>query len=450
MIQSNTRELSLLKFSSGFKKYFRNTFLLVLEKVFRLVVSVFVGIWVARYLGPENFGQLNYYLSIIGLFAVVASLGLDSIIVGEFIKSENPITIIQTALFLKFVGFGIFLILIFVFAEIFNINGNSFFLLFILSSSVFFQGFNVFEMYFQSKVLGKYIVISNILALSFASLLRVYLIYSKSTLIFFILAIVLESILLASLYIYIAFRNKLISKSIFGLPQINSAKRLLASSWPLLLSSLVIMIYMRTDQILIKHFLGDSQLGLYSAALRLSEGWYFLPTVIASSLYPAILNSKVSNNNELYKLRLERLFVVLIWGAILIAFIVSFSSPLIISILYGTKFADASSVLTIHIWASVFVFGGVAANCWILAENLQRFVNYFLITGLILNVGLNFIFIPNFGLIGSALATLIAQGFSTFIAPYFFKETRQQSVMLFQAVFSPKFSNILNFSNLGN
>ncbi len=448
MIQPNKGYLPFLKFSSGFKKYFKNTFLLVSEKVFRLLLSVFVGIWIARYLGPEVFGRLNYLLSIIGLFGVVASLGLDSIIVGEFVKSDKPMEIMQAALFLKFFGYLIFLILIIVFAHLSKLEGSLFLFLLFLSFSVFFQGFNVFEMYFQSKVLGKYIVISNVLALSIASLYRVYLIQISSTLFLFIVAIVFESFLIAILYLLIAYKNNLFTKSILGIPQFTIVKRLLSNSWPLLLSSLVIMIYMRTDQILIKQYLGDTQLGIYSAALRLSEGWYFLPTVIASSLYPAILNSKM-DDPELYNLRLERLFVILIWGAILIAIFVSIFSPFVVKILYGAKFAGASSVLTIHIWASVFVFGGVGANCWILAENLQRFVNYFLVTGLVLNILLNLLLIPQFGLVGSAFATLIAQGFSTFLAPYFFKETRQQTIMLLKAVFSPKFSNILDFSKLG-
>lgn len=436
-----------MKFSSGFKKYFKNTFLLVSEKIFRLVFSVFVGIWIARYLGPEVFGKLNYLTSIVGLLGVIGSLGLDSIIVGEFVNTKDPSRIIQTALLLKFVGFLIFVILIFIFSKLFSIEGSSLFFLLVLSTTIFFQAFNVFEMYFQSKILGKYIALSNVIALSLVSLFRIYLIYSKSTLFFFILAIVLESIILALFYIYLATKNRLLNKSIFQIPQSDLAKKLLKNSWPLLLSSLVIMIYMRIDQILIKEYLGESQLGIYSAALRLSEGWYFLPTVVASSLYPAILNAK-NTDSDLYRLRLEKLFVILIWGAILIALIVSFSSTYIVDILYGNKYEGASSVLTIHIWASVFVFGGVAANCWVLAENLQKYVNYFLVTGLILNVVLNIVFIPRYGLVGSAFATLIAQGYAAFLAPYFFKETRQQTILLFRAVFFPKFSNILDFTKL--
>jgi len=149
-----------------------------------------------------------------------------------------------------------------------------------------------------------------------------------------------------------------------------TAVSLLKDSWPLILSSMVIAIYMKIDQVMIKEMLDAEAVGNYAAAVRLSEAWYFIPMVISSSLFPAIINAK-KISEKLYYDRLQKLYNLMVWMAISIALPMTFLSDWIVNLLYGAKYSEAGDVLMIHIWAGVFVFLGVASGKWFVAENLQ-------------------------------------------------------------------------------
>ena len=152
-----------LKNHQGFMKYFKNTSWLFFEKILRMFVGLFVGIWVARYLGPERFGLFLYAQSFVGLFTAIATLGLDSIVVRELVKDETKaIEIIGTAFYLKLMG-TILTLLILAVATYFTSNDRyTNLLVFIIASATIFQSFNVVDMYFQSKVLSKLDNISDI------------------------------------------------------------------------------------------------------------------------------------------------------------------------------------------------------------------------------------------------------------------------------------------------
>ena len=167
-----TKFKSLLK-HKGFIKYFKNTSWVLIEKIIRFTVGLFVGVWVARYLGPERFGLLSYAQSFVGLFTVIASLGLDGIVVRELVKNNNlNDEIIGTAFWLKLIAaFGVLLLL----AIAINFTSNDTYtniLIFIIASATIFQSFNVVDFYFQSKVMSKFVVYANITSLFISSNLQ--------------------------------------------------------------------------------------------------------------------------------------------------------------------------------------------------------------------------------------------------------------------------------------
>jgi O-antigen/teichoic acid export membrane protein len=196
---------------------------------------------------------------------------------------------------------------------------------------------------------------------------------------------------------------------------------LLKDSWPLILSGVVISVYMKIDQVMIKEMMNNEAVGQYSAALRLSEVWYFIPMVIANSLFPAIINAK-NQSEKLYYDRLQKLYDFMTWMAIFIALPMTFLSDWLINLLFGEEYHQAGNVLMIHIWASVFVFLGVASSKWFISENLQKYSFYRTLTGAIINILLNYIMIPLYGILGAAMATLISQS----IASYFFNITNKK------------------------
>lgn len=435
MANSLIHRLLSLRNHAGFVRYFTNTSWLFAEKVLRLAVGLFVGVWVARYLGPERYGLLSYAQSFVGLFSAFATLGLDGIVVRELVKDESRRDeLLGTAFWLKILG----AILVFLALGIaINFTSNDRYtnmLVFIIAGATVFQAFNVVDMYFQAKVMGKYIAYVNALSLFVGSIIKIYLIVSNAPLTFFALAVVFDSIILAIGYVCFYLTNgTLISFLTF---RKSTAFSLLKDSWPLILSSLVIMIYMRIDQVMIKEMLNAEAVGQYAAAVRISEAWYFIPMVISSSLFPAIINAK-KQSEELYYRRLQRLYDLMVWMALAIALPMTFLSDWVVNLLYGEQYNQAASVLMIHIWAGVFVALGVASGKWYMTENLQIISFMRTFYGMIANIILNYILIPIYGIRGCAIATLISYSIAGLWADYLSIKTKHVFILKLKSFIKP-------------
>lgn len=434
-------KLKSLQNHQGFMKYFKNTSWLFAEKILRMIVGLFVGIWVARYLGPEQFGLFSYAQSFVGLFTAIATLGLDGIVVRELVKDESRRDeLIGTAFYLKLIGAIAVLIVLAIAIQFTSNDSYTNILVFIIASATIFQAFNVVDMYFQAKVLSKYVVYANVISLFISSIVKVVLILTDAPLIAFAWATLFDSVVLALGFIYYYIKNS----STFNIQHLTfkreTAVSLLKDSWPLILSGIVISIYMKIDQVMIQEMMGSEAVGQYAAAVRISEAWYFIPMVIASSLFPAIINAK-KQSEELYYARLQKLYDLMVWMAIAIALPMTFLSDWVIHLLYGEQYSQAGSVLMIHIWAGVFVFLGVASGKWLLTENLQIFSTINTAIGAVVNVLLNYILIKEIGVEGAAWATLISYLVAAYLSLLFWKKTRVNFINLSKSLL---FTRILN------
>jgi O-antigen/teichoic acid export membrane protein len=208
---------------------------------------------------------------------------------------------------------------------------------------------------------------------------------------------------------------------------------LLVVAWPLILSGIVIMIYLKIGQVFITKMLDEEQNGLYAAAVRLCEAWYFIPMAVTASLFPAIVSAK-QTSEELYKTRLQKVYDVLAWIAIGIALPVTFLSKFILVTLFGARFAPAAPVLTSYIWAAVPTFLGVANSQYLMTENLTRMSFYRTLMGMLANVALNYLLIPVYGITGSAIASLISNCIATFTIATT-RRTFHQLGMMLRAIF---------------
>jgi O-antigen/teichoic acid export membrane protein len=417
-----------LKRHSGFMKYFKNTSWLFAEKILRMVVGLFVGIWVARYLGPEQFGLFSYAQSFVGLFTAIATLGLDGIVIRELVKNKNMVSeLIGTAFWMKLIGAIIVLLLLAV-AVNFTSNDNiTNSLIFIIASATIFQSFNVVDMFFQAKVMSKYVVFTNMVSLLFSSIIKIYLIMIDAPLIWFAWSVLFDSFVLACGFVYFFLKKSEVTLQSFSFSK-RVALGLLKDSWPLILSGIVISIYMKIDQIMIKEMIGSEAVGQYAAAVRLSEAWYFIPMVITSSLFPAIINAKKVNEVLYYK-RLQKLYDFMVWIAISIAFPMTFLSDWVVDLLYGGQYSQSGSILMIHIWAGVFVFLGLVFTKYLTIENLTKKIFYRTLMGAILNIVLNYILIPMYGIKGAAFATLLGQFTANYVYDFFDKDMHYQLKM---------------------
>jgi len=415
-----------LKNNQGFMKYFKNTSWLLGEKVLRLLVALFVGIWVARYLGPKQFGLLNYAQSFVGLFMVIASMGLDSIVVKELVNDKSTINkTLGTAFILKLIGAIIVFLLIYISIHLTSNDSETNFLIYIIMLGTIGQAFNVIDLFFQSQVISKYAVYANLGSMLISSCAKIILILSEAPLIAFAIVSTIDVFVVAIglLYFYSKQGFNIFSWQI----SLVQGKKLLSLSWPLILSGFVVSIYMKIDQVMIKEFLDNESVGYYAAAVKVSSIWLFLPMIIANSLFPAIINAK-NISYALYYERLQKMYILIIWFAIVFAIFVSVFAKGIVYFLYGKAYMLSSNVLIIHVWSGIFIGLLAVSGKWYIIENLTKHIFMRNAIGLLINVGMNIILIPIYSIKGAAFATLVSYFFSGYLFDVFSKKTRESFI----------------------
>jgi O-antigen/teichoic acid export membrane protein len=391
---------------TGFQKYLKNTGWMFFGRFFTLGVSFFVGIYIARYLGPSNYGLLSYVASFVGIFGFLASFGIDSILSREIIKDhDKKDELIGTAFYIKVIGsvvaiLSIFIVSIFTTRDLFTLG-----LIWIFSLSFIPQAFNIIEIYFQSQVLSKTIVIAQVTSNICSVILKILVIILNKGIFWLTLIIVVESLIYGGiiLFNYRKFGNHIKDWKFNK----NVAKSLLKDSWPLMLSAAAAGIYMKIDQVMIKNMLGNEQSGIYAVAVRISEIWYFIPGIICGSIFPAIANAK-KLGNEIFQKRISKLLSAMFWLSFIIALPISFFSKQIINILYGQAYIGASVALSIYVWAGICISLWMALNQYFIITKSTKILFYTALIGVVTNIGLNIILIPKLQVSGAALATLIS------------------------------------------
>lgn len=415
-------KLKALKNHQGFIKYFKNTSWLFGEKILRMGVGLFVSIWVARYLGPEQFGLFSYAQSFVGFFAVFITLGLDAVVVKELLgKKVEENILIGTTFVLKILGFFSMLFLVFFTTQFIKNNDAAELLIYIISLSVVFQSFNVIDFYFQAKVLSKYVVFANTISLFISSIVKIILILNEAPLMAFAIVMIIDTFILALGLIYFYKKqNLLLSKWKFST---DTAKYLLKQSWPMILSGIAISLYMKIDQIMIANILNNVSVGYYAVAVKFSEMWLFITVALTNSLFPAIINAKKESEIK-YKNRILNLYRLLVLISISISILIYIFADYIVLYTYGDEYKESIYLLQLYVWSIIFVFLNNGSWKWYLAENLQHIATIRLFIGAGVNIFLNLWWIEEYGLVGAVYATLVSYAIATYFGNLLSKKTR--------------------------
>jgi len=418
-------------------RYFKNTSWLLGERILRMGVGLFVGIWIARYLGPEQFGFLAYAISLVSLFAIVGHAGLSGLVVRELVKyPEVKDETMGSSFFLKGGGYLIAILLLLIFAFFTESeSSDEFWVLTILTFSLFFLPFNVIDLWFESRLEAKFTAISHALALLISSVLKIGFIVCSSKLVFFALANFIQAGMVALLLIFF-YRDKSkqsIKKWRFSLSR---AKELMSQGWMVFLGSIFAIIYLKIDQVMLKWLVGAEAVGIYSVAVILSEAWYFFPVAIVASFFPKLIKLK-EHDLGLYQRRFQQMYDLLFMLALAVAIFVMLVAEPVIDLMYGGAYQAAAPILIIHIWAALFVFMRAAFSKWVLIENMLIFSLITQGLGTLVNVALNYWLIPLYGGIGAAYATLVSYATASYLALLLYPETRLMFWMMTRAIMSP-------------
>lgn len=426
------RILESLRDRPGIRRVFANTAWLSFDKVLRLVIGLLVSVWLARYLGPHTFGQYSYAIALVGLFSVLSTLGLDAVLVRELVKAPGAQgALLGTAFVIRLLGGTVGVTASIVCVLIARPDDTTTQLLVtLIAAGMVVQAIDVIDHWFQSQLLNRYVVFAKGVAFLMASAAKVLLILTGGSVITFAFVGFLE-LVLAAAGLIVAYGRAGQYLTAWR-AKASYAGRLMKPALPLMFAGMAVSLYMRIDQIMLAEMLGDEAVGVYSAAVRLSEATYFIPGVMMASLLPVMISTR-SSSRELFLARTQHVFDVMAMVGLGLALSMSMLSPDIVELTYGKEYAASASVLAIHAWATVFVFLGVASGSYLVAENMTAVAFYRTALGAIVNIGLNFLFIPHWGVVGAAYATLISYAVSVY-AILFDRRARQGGMMLIRAL----------------
>lgn len=396
------------------------------DKAFRVTIGLVIGVWLARYLGPAQFGILSYGQAMVGLLVPIAGFGLKGVVVRELVRHPDQRDEILGTSFLLRIGAGILAWCL--------ANGLVAWLrpedtllrlvVLILGATLLFRASEVVTDWFEAQVLSKWVVWMENLLVPITATVKAILILAGAPLLAFVW-VSLASAILSAVGLLALYTWRVGSVRLWQ-ARWSRCRLLSQACWPGIFAGIAVVVYMRIDQIMIGQMLDDDAVGIYAVAVKLSDIWNVLPLVITASVFPGLLRAhKVSMAR--FEQRCQTLLKMLVALALLAAVPMTWLATPLVGLLFGEPYAGAAPVLILHFWTSIFVFLGVAGSRWFLAQDLQHLALYRNGAGAVLNVGLNLYFIPAFGIIGAAWATLVSQA----LASVLFNGIRQVTRPLF-------------------
>ena len=411
------------------QKVVKNLVWAVVGKIVTLLGSLLVGILVARYLGPQQYGLMNYVFSYIAVFQVFASFGLDSIEIREEAhRNEEKNKLIGTAFLLKILFAIITILLVVVSVWIFEADTFTKWMIIMYSLSMIMNSFGVIRNYFTSIVWNEYIVKTEITRTIIGAGIKVALLLIHADLIWFILSTLFDTILLASGYI-VSYRRKIDRIRNWTFDK-TTALYLIKQSFPLLLSGAAVVVYQKIDQVMLGNMIDKTAVGYYSVAGKFTEICLFIPTILSQTITPILVKAYHDNIDD-YQRKAKSFMNITIWGTIIICIVICLISNPLIKYTFGTEYTAATILLQIMIFKTIGYASAQITGALIVIEEKQKYVVIRNIIGCLVCIGLNLWLIPQYGVVGAAIAsviTAISTGyFSHLLIPsyrsYFYTQT---------------------------
>jgi PST family polysaccharide transporter len=415
-------------------KLFENSGWLLIDKLSKLFPGVIIVALIGRHLGPEQFGIWNYALALTTIIGSIAILGMDKLAVKEIINNEQKQGTIVTTVILMRISAGIICMAISISIVLFARKNQQLYLYSTIFSAliIILQSFDVLDYFYQAKNNVKRVIIPKVAVFIAFCVIKLVIIFFDGTLTAFLWASAIELLVTYAIIIVVFGYHNAADFTLHV--DWSLAKILLAQSWPLMLSNLVVVLFMKIDLVLLDVLSNAAELGKYVGAARISELWYAIPMVISVAILPGLIQKKKTSYNA-YLLTLEKWLRLSFWLSAIIAILVTLTAHLIIPFLYGKGYMAASWMLMIHVWAGIPVFLSIVLVQYFFVEGEYKIYLYGNLAGLMVNVCINFFLIPVYGGIGAAIATVAA--YATVYGMLLVLDKSGQGYLLTKKMFHP-------------
>ena len=409
----------------------KNAGWLIGGSIVQKMLAFVVGIYTARFLGPGNYGLINYASAYLTFFYAIATLGINNVLVKKLVDNpEREGEVLGTTLFLQCLSsiFSILIILGIVFILDYN-ETLTITVVFLSSIGLFFQVLDSIKYWFQAKLQSKFAAIATLIAYFISSLYKIVLLILGKSVEWFALATSLDYFCVAA-FLIIVYKIKKGQKFRFSK---ELAKEIVKSSYPYIFSGLMASIYAATDKFMLKQMVNEETVGWYGTAVTVANVWTFILSAIIDSFNPVIMGYR-SSNFEQYRKTNIKLYRIVFYCSLFVSIIITVFADIGISVLYGEAYKGAIGPLRIVTWYVAFSYLGVARNAWIVCENQQKYITPIYVGSAVMNVILNLIFIPVWGTSGAAFASLITQICTVFVYPFFIKNMRGNVKLMLEGV----------------
>jgi O-antigen/teichoic acid export membrane protein len=422
--------------SDRFRRLGGNVFWLIANRMARMVVSVVVLGAVSRHLGVSQFGLLNYGISIAAIFSTVASLGFEGIVIRKLVQHPDKTSVILcTSFWMRLIG-GIGAIGLVAAVSVASRDTSQGTLLCAVVSLGFLPGaMEVLELWFQKNILAKHTVKARVGSALVAGAMRLGLVASGASIMAFAWMQAIEAALAAAALVWVyrlhgeTFREWRFDGA--------CARRIFRECWPLILSGVLVAVYFRVEQFLVKRQLGDFSVGIYYASVRVVEMWGFIPTVILATVYPILVEKHASGSLEDRDRRLQLIFDVLTGMGFLVAISVTGLAPLLVPVVFGAEFAPAAHVLMIHAWMAPVMFSACVRSQYMLLEDATVYHTFAAAMGIAINIPLTLVLMRFFDANGAAMAVVATSWFTGFGSSFLFKKIRPCGTFQARALLVP-------------
>lgn len=417
----------------------KNAFWIIGCKIIKMILVLIVTMLTARYLGPSNYGVINYASGLVAFITPVMQLGINSIMVHEFVQYPNEEgKIIGTSMVMNIFSSILCIAGIIGFVLIVNAGEIETILVCMIYSLILVvQAMEMIQYWFQSKLLSKYTAIAMVFSYFILTIIQIVLLIFKANIYYFTLSYSIE-FLLIDIFLIIAYKIVGTQKISFS---VDVCKRLWSMGKYYIVSSMMITIFAQTDKIMLKLMVSNEAVGYYSAGVTCAGMISFIFAAIIDSARSTIFQSK-KESQEKFDINLQRLYSVIIYFSFFVSIFICILAPVIVGILYGREYYPTINVLRIIVWYTTFSYLGTIRNIWILSEGKQKYLWIINMSGALLNIIINIMLIPQMGILGAAIASLLTQIFTNVVIGFIFKPIKGNNDLMIKAC-NPKF--LLNF-----
>jgi O-antigen/teichoic acid export membrane protein len=412
-----------------------NTGWLFAEQAIRTIIALTIGIAFTRYLGPDRFGVFSYAASVVTMVGVLARLGLDALVVRDIVREPGRApTFLGTALALRLLGALLTAGLCLGIAQMLGDQPDLRRAVAIMSLTLVAAAFEVVNFWFQAEVQSKAAVVARSLGALLTGAAKLLLILANADLIWFVWLFVAEAALptLAMLGAYQSRGGDIIAWR----PDMSLARRYLRDSWPVMLSNAMVMLYLKIDVVMLGSLDSTAATGLYAAATRFSEIWYFIPMAISWSAFPMIIRAREASE-EVYQRQVQLLYNAMVYLSLPIAVLMSLLARPLIHLLLGAPYAPSADILAVHVWAGVFTFLETVRGKVLITWKATRPYLYSTLMGVMTNIGLNLLLIPALSGLGAAIATLISYAVVTILSCFVIPGLHDEGMRILRALAAP-------------